>query len=219
MKGTPIDIYVIPKDIKLTGVIDKNGTIETVEDNGLYHSTMVSIPDGMGTVTTIKNKKFSNPNIMTIVQEDKSHLLSTDCLGLRFSDDEEYKKDRITIIKDRQKNRILCVIYVREYDFDDADIPVITKERCAAAVMIHIGNPHSVINSTYASLIQLSEKYPYAAIFKEKRKDNGRFIVSRTTTEGCDVYLYDGDNELTHRKGSYVTDEASRKTYITLSDN
>ena len=45
MKGTPIDIYVIPKDVKLTGVIDKNGAIVTIEDNGLYHSTMVSIPD------------------------------------------------------------------------------------------------------------------------------------------------------------------------------
>lgn len=219
MKGTPIDIYVIPKDIKLTGVIDKNGTIETVEDNGLYHSTMVSIPDGTGAVTTVKNQKFSNPNIMTIVQEDKPYLLSTDCLGLRFSDDEEYKKDRITLIKDRQKNRILCVIYVREYDLDDSDIPVITKERCAAAVMMRIDDPHSVINTPYASLLPLAEKYPYAVIFKEKRKDNGRLIVSRTTTEGCDVYLYDGDNELTHRKGSYVTDEASRKTYITLNDD
>ena len=219
MKGTPIDIYVIPKDVKLTGVIDKNGAIVTIEDNGLYHSTMVSIPDGTGTVTTIKNQKFSNPDIMTIIQEDKPYLLSTDCFGLRFSNDEETKRDRITLIKDRQNDRILCVIYVREYDLDDADIPVITKERCAAAVMMRIDDQHSVMDTPYASLLPLSEKYPYAAIFKEKRKDNGRFIVSRTTTEGCDIYLYDGDNELTHRKGSYVTDEASRKTYITLNDN
>ena len=55
MKGTPIDIYVIPKYVKLTGVIDKTGAIVTIEDNGLYHSTMVSIPDGNGVVTTIKN--------------------------------------------------------------------------------------------------------------------------------------------------------------------
>ena len=219
MKGTPIGIYVLPKDVKLTGVIDKNGIIKILEDNGLYHSTMVPIPDGTGAVTTIKNQKFSNPDIVTITQEDKPHLLSTDCLGLRFSNDEEYKKDRITLIKDRQKNRILCVIYIREYDLDDADIPVITKERCAAAVMKRIDDSQSVIGTPYASLLPLAEKYPYAVIFKERRKNNNRFIVSRTTTEGCDVYLYDGNNKLTYRKGSYITDEASRKTYITLNDN
>ena len=218
MKGTPIDIYVIPKDVKLAGSIDKNGFIKLVEDNGLYHSTMISIPDGMGTVTTIKNQKFSNPDIMTIVQEDKPYLLSTDCTGLRFSIDSEYKRERVTFVIDREKDRIICISYIREYEYDASDIQYINNERCHAAVMMRIDDPHSIIGTPFSTLLPLAEKYKYAVVFADKIRDAARQQSLRVASNGCDVFLFDGDNELTFRRGTITTDNASRKNYLILND-